>query len=994
MQNKNPQGNFDPIPDSELELEKYGIWIKAEPQDVVEEPEIDHWDLNAFPPASASSRVDDQHLPNIESVDMDFDAEFGLEAIPEMASADNDQHTRLSADGAAEETRAFDDSSTLDIDDADAVDLSEFDLDETSGGFQNDADGAGFESIDMDLDFDDSIPVEPEQTEHTIAVVPESGFGLEDEDLVEINLDDFDELAATPEPVLMEDVSTEFIDEFEDQAPVAASAADEAPVYVDSSADSELLAGFDDSAPEVTAGFDEFIDLEDQSDHDLLPSIAMEDVQLDGAASTSFDDIQALEDDLAEQSEQQVEQAELPAEQSEQAVQPPAEQAVPPAEQAVPPAEQAVPPAEQAVPPTEQAVPLAEQAVPPTEQAVPQPANLQSDLLMRIAAELASIKEELISLRTQIVDLRHEPIHESVEPAQVVPQAEPEAEAPGGFFDDEEDDTIALTGDELDNILNTADFTVEAAAAPEPASLDSSPVIQELELPPEPVASALEEDLHIDFGPSEIPDSLDLLPEDGNYAQMEELAPAVSEGQIDLAEEPGIEPINLVDLDLDTSADDSRQTELDSMELPDDIADIRVMTPAPEDTSYLDDELAMGTEFDLEASPQDVPLVEPDPAELTIEDTLQETLAAQGDEDIPFMELADETEPAVLDDASSIDEPYELVEEPEELLLAVDDDYATPAEDDFIFAEPIDEIEGGDELAIDPYTDQSLTEITLHRETVDEGDSAGGDSATVQFIDDSPTEEALVMDFEELPELNANEFGTLEDLDESLQDDEPGYLATEQSESLFVEAADTDFTADLTMEAAVDGLSEAEEPSDEEPVELLEELDESDGWSAETADEAAGGDTAELLEELVEDDTEALFAEAADEAADEAAGGDTAELLEELVEDDTEALFAEAADEAAGGNTAELLEELDEAVPEEPVEEAASKKPALMSSAPSSQEEPANDAVPDRLKDDIKSILVYLDQLLAALPEDKIEEFASSEYYDTYKKLFEDLGLI
>ncbi|HAW86097.1 MAG TPA: hypothetical protein DCX65_07435 [Spirochaetaceae bacterium] len=55
---------------------------------------------------------------------------------------------------------------------------------------------------------------------------------------------------------------------------------------------------------------------------------------------------------------------------------------------------------------------------------------------------------------------------------------------------------------------------------------------------------------------------------------------------------------------------------------------------------------------------------------------------------------------------------------------------------------------------------------------------------------------------------------------------------------------------------------------------------------------------------------------------------------------------------------------------------------------------PAHPSVPDKLSHDVKSVLVYLDQLLSALPEDKIEEFAASEYYDTYKKLFEELGIL
>jgi hypothetical protein len=48
----------------------------------------------------------------------------------------------------------------------------------------------------------------------------------------------------------------------------------------------------------------------------------------------------------------------------------------------------------------------------------------------------------------------------------------------------------------------------------------------------------------------------------------------------------------------------------------------------------------------------------------------------------------------------------------------------------------------------------------------------------------------------------------------------------------------------------------------------------------------------------------------------------------------------------------------------------------------------------DRLKGEIKDVLSYLDKLLESLPESKIEEFAQSEHYDTYKRLFEELGLV
>ena len=54
---------------------------------------------------------------------------------------------------------------------------------------------------------------------------------------------------------------------------------------------------------------------------------------------------------------------------------------------------------------------------------------------------------------------------------------------------------------------------------------------------------------------------------------------------------------------------------------------------------------------------------------------------------------------------------------------------------------------------------------------------------------------------------------------------------------------------------------------------------------------------------------------------------------------------------------------------------------------------PSVETLPVELKDEIKSVLSYMDQLLESLPEDKIEEFARSEHFEVYKKLFEELGI-
>ncbi|HNF17105.1 MAG TPA: hypothetical protein PK453_25840, partial [Leptospiraceae bacterium] len=42
-------------------------------------------------------------------------------------------------------------------------------------------------------------------------------------------------------------------------------------------------------------------------------------------------------------------------------------------------------------------------------------------------------------------------------------------------------------------------------------------------------------------------------------------------------------------------------------------------------------------------------------------------------------------------------------------------------------------------------------------------------------------------------------------------------------------------------------------------------------------------------------------------------------------------------------------------------------------------------------KPDAKKLLHYLDEMLGTLPEEFVEQFAQSEYFDLYKKLMEEL---
>jgi len=113
-----------------------------------------------------------------------------------------------------------------------------------------------------------------------------------------------------------------------------------------------------------------------------------------------------------------------------------------------------------------------------TARATPVANPASNSLLEGITRELQAIRSELADLRSSLQRTREaapalsiaEPaisdieVHEA-QPASDLSLSDNEDDAaskPKGFFEDDEDETIALTGDELDNILNSAEFTEEA----------------------------------------------------------------------------------------------------------------------------------------------------------------------------------------------------------------------------------------------------------------------------------------------------------------------------------------------------------------------------------------------------------------------------------------------------------------------------------------------------------------------------------------------------
>jgi pilus assembly protein FimV len=203
----------------------------------------------------------------------------------------------------------------------------------------------------------------------------------------------------------------------------------------------------------------------------------------------------------------------------------------------------------------------------------------EPEILSRIERELRSIRSDLTALKKELADLRR--------PRAAAAPSGTASGSKAGFFEEEEDDTIALTGDELDNILNTADITEEAAeeAAEEPAAEadlveaeEAGPIsdrgdivaYEEPSTAPDLAAEPVEEleevtDLDLEL-PETAPAELELAGEAGALAEVEEL-PALELDGIPETETAGEAELEELPADEGTLADADLVADLEEVGL-------------------------------------------------------------------------------------------------------------------------------------------------------------------------------------------------------------------------------------------------------------------------------------------------------------------------------------------------------------------------------------------------------------------------------------------
>ncbi|MGD0724666.1 MAG: hypothetical protein ABSB63_03805 [Spirochaetia bacterium] len=361
-----------------------------------------------------------------------------------------------------------------------------------------------------------------------------------------------------------------------------------------------------------------------------------------------------------------------------------------------------------------------------------------------------------------------------------------------------------------------------------------------------------------------------------------------------------------------------------------------------------------------------------------------ETIALTGDELDNILNTADITEEAA--ETPSVESDLDalgLVEEAEEVGPAKETpSYAAPSLEEDALVPAMDDLES--------------TSPTLEAEdSIPLAEEVGEDSGTAS-LEELPTELVLeeldaepltaqpapAEDVEELPGLDMEGIEEIET--ETPQAPSPSRAAAHAESERIDETIDLE-TLDLGEEPTViEAVPEQVEDLETIPeAEALEE-DASGG----TGSGAAEVDLEALASEAETLPDDAAFAPAEDleigeleSVSEDEEAADSEKEIEIAFESEPDVLSQPSSESAEGGgmDTGEQVLEAEEVLDEEPA------------ASPRSSDSAAG--IPDNLKDELRTVLGYMDKLLEALPDEKIKEFASSDYFVMYKKLFEDLGI-
>ena len=294
---------------------------------------------------------------------------------------------------------------------------------------------------------------------------------------------------------------------------------------------------------------------------------------------------------------------------------------------------------------------------------------------------------------------------------------------------------------------------------------------------------------------------------------------------------------------------------------------------------------------------------------------------------------------------------------------------------------PVEEASSEEEVVTEEEPVVVEEEPSFEEAAVDVGEEVSEDA--IEAISDEPSDISFDFEEENLSEPNLDEIEIDED---TLEDDLPDEIEISKDDDILVESSSSDFmdsVQDTTEEHEPEGEIEAvdEEPADDtfSTVDNLFEdtsaITEDNGFIAEEAP-------------AEEPSEEPVFEE-------ETTVPEPAVVEEPVVED--EPIVEETFVEEPVDETIPAEEPTNEFIDNDFVSHEDDNNELTESNIDylTTEEEKTDETLDENaeLKKDIKSVLLYMDQLLENLPEEKIVEFAKSDEFTTYKKLFSELGL-
>ena len=402
---------------------------------------------------------------------------------------------------------------------------------------------------------------------------------------------------------------------------------------------------------------------------------------------------------------------------------------------------------------------------------------------------------------------------------------------------------------------------------------------------------------------------------------------------------------------------------------------------------------------DLSGLKDEINALKNDLAELKEKNTLDNISSGQNDGEQPAeneIELPVQSEPA--------EEPggfFNSDEEDDTIALSGDELSNIVSNADFTeeTAEP--------DTQYDESTEETVTEEQPEQELPEDFSADFSNDTPFGGIEDTviPDEEpdtGLSMDINEeiLEEPNLDDIETNADIPEEIEIPKVDDIAETQDEEpdlddILVESSSTDF-----MDSVTDSTNMQPDIEITEPVEP-ELAEEEAAITKEEADDITSeysADTTENTEPVLDEDAALELPEESSSDAENTAEESTDDIFNETAIEDAQhtqdAIMNDIMNEAPSVDNALSEENVDYLSKDNTVlsdDEAAVAESEPEPSAETEQTDTSD--LPSDIKEDVKSVLLYMDQLLENLPEDKIMEFAKSEQFTTYKKLFNELGL-